>query len=95
MRDELNAVLGEIRKAIVGKDEVIGKILTAMLAEGHILLDDVPGVGKTTLAVALSRAMDLTYHRILHLPSRDPERREPAARGRDQPDFQQDPVRAA
>ncbi len=68
MRDELNAVLGEIRKAIVGKDEVIGKILTAMLAEGHILLDDVPGVGKTTLAVALSRAMDLTYHRIQFTP---------------------------
>ena len=68
MRDELNAVLKEVQKAIVGKDEVVGKILTAMLAEGHILLDDVPGVGKTTLAVALSRAMGLTYHRIQFTP---------------------------
>lgn len=68
MRDELNAVLKEVQKAIVGKDEVVSKILTAMLAEGHILLDDVPGVGKTTLAVALSRAMGLTYHRIQFTP---------------------------
>ncbi len=68
MREELNAVLGEIRKAIVGKDEIIGKILTAMIAEGHILVDDVPGVGKTTLAVALSRAMGLSYHRVQFTP---------------------------
>ena len=68
MRYELEAVLDEIRKAIVGKDEVVKKILTAMLAEGHILLDDVPGVGKTTLAVAFSRAMGLEYHRIQFTP---------------------------
>ncbi|MCR5718565.1 MAG: AAA family ATPase, partial [Oscillospiraceae bacterium] len=46
-------MLGEIGKAVNGKDEVIYKILLAILAGGHILLEDMPGVGKTTLALAL------------------------------------------
>ena len=68
MRDEIARVTAEIRKAIVGKDEVIGKILGAMLADGHVLLDDVPGVGKTTLALAISRAVQLKYRRIQFTP---------------------------
>ena len=68
MREELERVLREVRKVIAGKDEVIGKILKAMLAKGHILLDDVPGVGKTTLAVALGRAADLSWGRIQFTP---------------------------
>lgn len=68
MRQELEAVLHEIQKVIVGKETVIRKILMAMIAEGHILLDDVPGVGKTTLAVAMSRALGLKYHRIQFTP---------------------------
>ncbi len=68
MRQELDEVLHEIQKVIVGKETVIRKILMAMIAEGHILLDDVPGVGKTTLAVALSRALGLKYHRIQFTP---------------------------
>ena len=68
MREEIARVTAEIRKAIVGKDEVIGKILAAMLADGHVLLDDVPGVGKTTLALAISRAVQLKYHRIQFTP---------------------------
>ncbi len=68
MRDEIARVTAEIRKAIIGKDEAIGKILAAMLADGHILLDDVPGVGKTTLAVAISRAIRLKYHRVQFTP---------------------------
>lgn len=68
MRPQLESVLRETEKAISGKREVIGKILTAFLAEGHILLDDVPGVGKTTLAVALSRAVGLAFRRVQFTP---------------------------
>ena len=68
MRPELEKVLTEIEKVIVGKREVIAKILTALLADGHVLLDDVPGVGKTTLAVAISRTVDLRYKRVQFTP---------------------------
>ena len=43
-------IIAEVRKAVIGKDEVIEKVLMALLAGGHVLLEDVPGVGKTTLA---------------------------------------------
>ena len=68
MRRKMESVLREIEKAVVGKEAVIVKILTAILADGHILMDDVPGVGKTTLAVALSRAVELNYHRVQFTP---------------------------
>lgn len=68
MRSQLDNVLREVEKVIVGKRDVIEKILIAMLAEGHVLLDDVPGVGKTTLAVALSRAVGLCFRRIQFTP---------------------------
>lgn len=68
MRPQLENVLREIEKVIAGKRKVAGKILMAMLAEGHVLLDDVPGVGKTTLAVALSRAVGLSFRRIQFTP---------------------------
>ena len=68
MRPEIAGILGETEKVIAGKRGTIIRILTALLADGHILLDDVPGVGKTTLAVALSRAADLTYRRIQFTP---------------------------
>ena len=45
------AILGEVRRAVVGKDEVLAKVLLAILAGGHILLEDIPGVGKTTMAL--------------------------------------------
>ena len=68
MRLEMEKVLAEIEKVIAGKRDVIVKILTALLADGHVLLDDVPGVGKTTLAVAISRAVDLNYKRVQFTP---------------------------
>ena len=68
MEKRMNAVLDEVQKVIVGKQTVIEKVLMAILAQGHILLDDVPGVGKTTLAVALSRALGLDYQRIQFTP---------------------------
>ena len=68
MRPQLENVIREVEKVIVGKRPVIEKILTAMLAGGHVLLDDVPGVGKTTLAVALSRAVGLAFQRVQFTP---------------------------
>ena len=68
MRNELEKVRRELEKVIAGKSDVIGKILTAVIADGHILLDDVPGVGKTTLAVALGKALDLCCRRIQFTP---------------------------
>ena len=65
---QLDAIMQEMRKVIAGKDDVIQKILAAILADGHILLDDVPGVGKTTLAVALGRVLGLTFRRIQFTP---------------------------
>ena len=68
MHEQLENVIAEVEKVIAGKRKVIEKILTALLAEGHILLDDVPGVGKTTLAVALSRAVGLSFRRVQFTP---------------------------
>ncbi len=68
MRPQLENVVNEVEKVISGKREAIVKILMAMLADGHVLLDDVPGVGKTTLAVALSRAVGLAYRRVQFTP---------------------------
>ena len=61
---EINQVIEEIKKAVIGKDEVIEKVMITMLARGHVLLEDIPGVGKTNLALALSKSMTLDYHRI-------------------------------
>ncbi len=68
MRTQLEDVIREVEKVIAGKREVIEKIVIALLAEGHILLDDVPGVGKTTLATALSRAVGFSFRRIQFTP---------------------------
>ena len=61
-------IKSEIKKVIVGKDEIIEKVLTAILAQGHILLEDVPGVGKTSLALAFSKALSLEHNRMQFTP---------------------------
>ena len=68
MNQNLEQIIAEVEKAISGKRGVIEKIMMAILSDGHILLDDVPGVGKTTLALALSRTLGLSYHRIRFTP---------------------------
>ncbi len=65
-------VLGEIKKVIVGKDEVIKKIWISILAKGHVLLDDVPGVGKTTMAMSFARVLGLDVKRIQFTPDTMP-----------------------
>ena len=61
-------ILSEVQKAVVGKDSVLLWVLAAILAKGHILLEDIPGVGKTTLAVAFSKALGLSYNRVQFTP---------------------------
>ena len=61
-------VVQEVKKAVKGKDDCIQKAFAAILAGGHILIEDVPGVGKTTLALAFSKAMELENHRVQFTP---------------------------
>ena len=61
-------IVREVSKVIVGKDETMVKILLAIIAGGHILMEDIPGVGKTTMAVAMSRALGLAYNRVQFTP---------------------------
>lgn len=63
-----NDIINEVKKVIKGKDIVIKKVLTSMLAQGNILIEDVPGVGKTTLALAFSKAMALECRRMQFTP---------------------------
>ena len=62
------AVVAEVQKAVVGKDDLLAKVLLAILARGHILLEDIPGVGKTTMALAFSKALALEYRRVQFTP---------------------------
>ena len=62
------AVLAEVKKSIVGKESVLAKVMVAILARGHILLEDIPGVGKTTMALAFAKAMDLRFSRMQFTP---------------------------
>ena len=61
-------ILNEVRKAVVGKDDVLLWALAAILAGGHILMEDIPGVGKTTMALAFSKAMSLQQNRMQFNP---------------------------
>lgn len=61
-------ILAQVRTVVVGKDQVLLWVLAAILARGHILLEDIPGVGKTTMALAFSRVLDLTYSRVQFTP---------------------------
>ena len=59
MQETISKIQNEIKKVIIGKDDVISKILMAILSEGHILMEDVPGVGKTTMALAFAKVLEI------------------------------------
>ena len=67
-RYDAQAVINEVEKAVVGKRDVLMKIMTAILAGGHILIEDIPGTGKTTMALAFSKAMSLKAQRVQFTP---------------------------
>lgn len=62
------AVMQEVRQVILGKDKNIRQVMTAILAGGHVLIEDIPGVGKTSMALAFAKAMNLTQHRVQFTP---------------------------
>lgn len=68
MQDRLTAIQQEVNKVIRGKEDVVKKVLAAMIAGGHILMEDIPGVGKTTLAMTFARSMSLDYRRVQFTP---------------------------
>ena len=61
-------ILNQVRQVVVGKDDVLQWVLSAILAKGHILLEDVPGVGKTTMALSFSKVLNLDYNRVQFTP---------------------------
>lgn len=68
MNQHIEKISNEVKGVIKGKDEVISKVMMAMLAKGNVLLEDVPGVGKTTMALAFARAMGLDAKRVQFTP---------------------------
>lgn len=66
--EKLKHIMDEVSGVIAGKEEIIKKVMMAILAGGHILIEDIPGVGKTTLALSFSRAMRLDYRRLQFTP---------------------------
>jgi len=65
---KINETMAEIQKVVAGKEAVIKRVITAILAGGNILLDDISGVGKTTLALAIAKSMSLDYNRLQFTP---------------------------
>lgn len=66
--DKAHEVIAEVEKAVIGKNDCVQKVMMAILCAGHILLEDIPGVGKTTLALAFSRALNLKAKRLTFTP---------------------------
>ncbi len=61
-------IISQVRHVVVGKDKVLLWVLASVMARGHILLEDIPGVGKTTMALAFSRTLGLSYNRVQFTP---------------------------
>ncbi len=70
--EQSEQVIREVKKVFIGKDDIIEKVLMTIYAGGHILLEDAPGVGKTTLALGFSRALGLSYKRVQFTPDTMP-----------------------
>lgn len=62
--EKIELIKQELKKAVLGKDDILDYLLVALLAKGHVLLEDIPGVGKTNMAVALTKATQLDYQRM-------------------------------
>ena len=61
-------IISQVRRVVVGKDQVLLWVLATVLAKGHILLEDIPGVGKTTMALSFSKTLGLSHNRVQFTP---------------------------
>lgn len=68
MLEAINRLRDNIRKAFFGHDDAVDRVITCLLARGHVLIEDVPGVGKTVLATALARSLDCSFSRLQLTP---------------------------
>ncbi len=68
LRDKALSILRNLEKVIIGKEEVLEKVVVCLLAKGHLLIEDVPGVGKTTMVKALAKSLNLSFGRIQFTP---------------------------
>ena len=68
MSQKLGQVQAEVNKVVKGKEDVVKKVLAAVIAGGHILMEDIPGVGKTTLATTFAKSMSVHYKRVQFTP---------------------------
>lgn len=67
-KEKISKIINETSKVITGKEEIIKRVLTVILAKGHVLLEDIPGVGKTTLALAISKSIGMEFGRVQFTP---------------------------
>ncbi|MBQ6389944.1 MAG: MoxR family ATPase [Mogibacterium sp.] len=68
IHNAVQTAVAEMNKVIIGKEDVVRKVMMCIMANGHILIDDVPGVGKTSLAVAVGKVLGIAYNRIQFTP---------------------------
>ena len=66
--DKARLIIEEVKRAVIGKDDCVYKLMMAVLAGGHVLLEDIPGVGKTTMALAFAKACGLRQNRVQFTP---------------------------
>ena len=66
--EKLQKAIDAVEHVIIGKDECVEKIMEAILAGGHVLVEDIPGVGKTSLALAFAKVLDLEQNRVQFTP---------------------------
>ena len=68
MNQDLKALIDNIEQVIIGKTEAVKLLIVGLLTNGHILMEDVPGVGKTTLSMALAKSINVDFKRIQFTP---------------------------
>ena len=68
IQDKLERIQREVNQVIRGKENVVERVLAAIISGGHILMEDIPGVGKTTLATTFAKALSMNYKRVQFTP---------------------------